>query len=591
MKRWSVSLCVVGLAGCQVRQHDLGPQPQVSRLPQCVGDVSTEPVVEPVVAPPAISGGTLAVMGDGTMVVADPDRDQLYVVGTDDEVATVPLEAGAEPGRVIEGPAARALVVLRRRPQVVELDVGAATIVARHSVCAVPRGIAWAPAPRATLYVACAGGELARLVWNGSVFTPGNTTMVVPDLRDVVVTPNGVLVSTFRSAELYTVSESGAVVRHAVTGVGSEAPHVAWRMAAGPGGKVAISHQTATSESLGLAACVDTAEEAEALGADAGFGYGGSGGAIIPSVTTVDVSGGHPEPVGTWQLFGAGALPVDTAYSASGMRLAVVLAGSQVVHVQEPVQGGVRTTPLVMKAPTAVGFRGEAVVVFNREPAQLVIEPGTSSARTISLSTLSRRSTSHELFHQATGSALACASCHPEAGDDGFTWTIGGELFRTPTLRGGLGGTEPFHWKGDQADVTALMGDVFRKRMLGPKLSQPQAEALLGWLDAQPRLPAPTLDSASVARGRDLFESTQVGCAACHVGAHGTNNASADVGTGGAFQVPRLDELAYRAPYLHDGSAASIEQRLEVGGDGVHGRTVQLTVGERADLAAYLRSR
>jgi len=34
-----------------------------------------------------------------------------------------------------------------------------------------------------------------------------------------------------------------------------------------------------------------------------------------------------------------------------------------------------------------------------------------------------------------------------------------------------------------------------------------------------------------------------------------TNNQSADVGTGGTFQVPSLVDLAHRAPYMHDGCA------------------------------------
>src|SRR5581483_5473518 len=40
----------------------------------------SNPVVGAQLSPPAISGGTLAVMGDGTVVAADPDRDVVWLV-------------------------------------------------------------------------------------------------------------------------------------------------------------------------------------------------------------------------------------------------------------------------------------------------------------------------------------------------------------------------------------------------------------------------------------------------------------------------------------------------------------------------------
>ena len=75
-------------------------------------------------APPAVSGGTLRVLSDGqTAVAADPDRDRVYVVDLTARAvsATVPLEAGDEPGRVIEDAAGRVHVALRRGGAVVTL--------------------------------------------------------------------------------------------------------------------------------------------------------------------------------------------------------------------------------------------------------------------------------------------------------------------------------------------------------------------------------------------------------------------------------------------------------------------------------------
>src|SRR5580704_1278232 len=57
------------------------------------------------VPPPPISGGTLLVTYDGkTAVAADPDRDAIYVVDIQGMTvrATIALQAGDEPGRLVE---------------------------------------------------------------------------------------------------------------------------------------------------------------------------------------------------------------------------------------------------------------------------------------------------------------------------------------------------------------------------------------------------------------------------------------------------------------------------------------------------------
>jgi cytochrome c peroxidase len=75
-------------------------------------------------------------------------------------------------------------------------------------------------------------------------------------------------------------------------------------------------------------------------------------------------------------------------------------------------------------------------------------------------------------------------------------------------------------------------------------------------------------------------------------GYQGTNNTTVSVNTDGQFQVPRLRELDYRAPYLHDGRAHTLEERFTaVGGGDQHGVTSGLSPAQLADLIVYLRSR
>jgi hypothetical protein len=70
-----------------------------------------------------------------------------------------------------------------------------------------------------------------------------------------------------------------------------------------------------------------------------------------------------------------------------------------------------------------------------------------------------------------------------------------------------------------------------------------------------------------------------------------TNNALVFVGTGGMFKVPSLVGVAARAPYMHDGCAATLRDRFGTcGGGDAHGRTSGLTEAQLADLAAFLES-
>lgn len=102
----------------------------------------------------------------------------------------------------------------------------------------------------------------------------------------------------------------------------------------------------------------------------------------------------------------------------------------------------------------------------------------------------------------------------------------------------------------------------------------------------------PTLSDAAV-RGRALFEDPRVDCASCHPTPLYTDRKTHDVGTGSdpkerkgsAFDTPSLRGLYDTAPYLHDGSAATLGDVLAR-----HGRTGALTSAEREDLIAFLRS-
>jgi cytochrome c peroxidase len=140
--------------------------------------------------------------------------------------------------------------------------------------------------------------------------------------------------------------------------------------------------------------------------------------------------------------------------------------------------------------------------------------------------------------------------------------------------------------------------------------------------------------SASQKRGMALFFSVRIGCSQCHSGfnfagpviyeghnkesALFANNGLYDVdGRGsypardrglidithqaadmGKFRVPTLRNVALTAPYMHDGSLATLEAVIDHYARGGHGKPPQdsrvrplpLSPAERADLVAFLNS-
>jgi mono/diheme cytochrome c family protein len=208
----------------------------------------------------------------------------------------------------------------------------------------------------------------------------------------------------------------------------------------------------------------------------------------------------------------------------------------------------------------------------------------------------SMRDTGHDLFHRDSGAGITCAGCHAEGGDDGHVWsfsTIGSR--RTQSIYVGLAGTMPFHWDGDMKDLSVLMKKVFVGRMGGVMQSKDRLEVLESWMFSMRPPPAMVAsDDAAAMRGKELFESSEVGCTSCHNGDALTNNESYDVGTahGTKLQVPSLRAVGYRAPFIHSGCATTLAQRFDpaCGGGDLHGRTSQLEPGQVDDLVSYLRS-
>ncbi|AKU94332.1 surface antigen protein [Labilithrix luteola] len=553
-------------------------------------------------APPPLSGGTLLVTEDGVAVAADPDRDQVYVVTLSDRtVKKVFLGKHDEPGRVVVDDAGRAHVVLRRGGAVATIDIATGTLLARRDVCPAPRGIAF-DKNRSRLLVACADGQVAALPPAPDGAKVAFTTLE-RDLRDVVVLGDRIFVSQFRSAKIFELTTEGVLQASiAVVDDPMVEATLAWRMISP---SAAAPVDASTGDDTTLPVVLHQLASRAPLSTSPG-GYGGNGspgggdvdGCQIHKSTTSMLRAASDR---TYLLPTNVVLPVDVAKVKAGY--AVVAAGNghtpglaQVYVIasdRKSIEDGVCNLPIPVEITgqaTSVAAYQDSFVVQSREPASLVIPP---TNLVIPLDDTSREDTGHAIFHSNSGAGLACASCHGEGGDDGHVWDfdkIGTR--RTPSMHGTLAGTAPYHWNGEESDLGRLTDDVMTGRMSGPVLAQDQKNALQSWLFA---LPAPAksgiLDDLAVARGKSLFQDSNVGCSTCHSGAQFTNSMTVDVGTGGAFQVPPLVGVGARAPFLHDGCATTLRDRFGAcGGGDFHGHTSSLTDTQIGDLIAYLES-
>ena len=602
------------------------------------GGTFTEAVVESDDSPPPLAGGTLAIIGGGARVaVSDPDRDQVVAVNLDamSIVSTAELARGDEPGRLVEDAGGRVHVALRSGRAVAIIDPNIGTVLGRLPVCHHPRGLAY-DAARDAIHVACAGGELVS--YTASTGAPLRKLRLERDLRDVVVDGERLLVSRFRAAELLVVESNGTVsarLRPPTPPPSSPAPGVppipalsavAWRTVASPDGGALMVYQLlragnvqTTPGGYGGSRCggIITTSVAHLRVDGAGFTVDD-----VPAILPIDLSTassrGFAVASGAWasNRVNFGLQPfayVMPAQSTNPPWRGSMSCGPFPPQPPPPPDGGVAidggrlpdggfldigTFPVDAGPPfipppagriVALGFRsGSELILQTREPATIIF-----GQRVLELPGRSRKHTGYELFHLSTIGGIACASCHPEGHEDGQVWTFAGlGPRRTQAINGGISGTEPFHWGGDMNNFAKLAHDVFNSRMSGPSLGEDHVASLFRWIDKIPRLEAPPADDlAAVERGRALFNDAEVACATCHSGEKFTNNASVSVGTDGSFQVPSLIGVAWRAPYMHQGCAATLADRFGTcGGGDAHGKTSQLTAEQRADLIAYLET-
>jgi len=212
---------------------------------------------------------------------------------------------------------------------------------------------------------------------------------------------------------------------------------------------------------------------------------------------------------------------------------------------------------------------------------------------------------------------FSCANCHIDATFDGLQWDLEPDGFGVDIVDNrsieDLSGTEPFKWNGGNPNLATECGPRTEKYFYrSQSYNSGELADLVSYVMALPlrpnryRLAGGELTPAQE-RGKAIFERTKYKngkpipqakqCAYCHSGPKYTNQKLSDVGSGKPtdrsplVDVPQLTDVAYSAPYLHDGSAKSMEEIWTIfNPHDTHGVTNDLQKDELNDLIEYLRT-
>jgi YVTN family beta-propeller protein len=266
--------------------------------------------------------------------------------------------------------------------------------------------------------------------------------------------------------------------------------------------------------------------------------------------------------------------------------------------------------------PTAVviSANGLSAYVVNRLDDSLTIVdvPQMRVRGTISLggpkeSSQLRRG--EKLFHSARfcfQGQFACVTCHPDNHIDGVAWNLetpqlGRDRVANRTLRG-IADTAPFKWNGHNPDLETQCGPRIAKFLFHSEgFNKDELADLVAFIKSIPLPPNRHLAangelSPSQERGKAIYYKKN--CDTCHPAAtHYTAKSSFDVGTAseydtsGLLDVPQLDRVYQRPPYLHSGEALSLEELWTIYNPAdKHGVTSDMSKEELNDLIEFLKT-
>lgn len=197
----------------------------------------------------------------------------------------------------------------------------------------------------------------------------------------------------------------------------------------------------------------------------------------------------------------------------------------------------------------------------------------------------------------------SCGSCHPDARVDTLNWDLMNDGLGNPKNNKSMllsHKTPPSMWTGVRENAEAGVRSGITHILFAVRPEE-EAVAMDEYLKTLEPVPSPHLVngqlSESAKRGKELFNSKEVGCAQCHPAPLYTDLLLHDVGTEGpydhraTFDTPTLVECWRTAPYMHDGHWLSIKEMLTQHKHGrKHGNIEKLTPQQVDDLVEFVLS-
>jgi DNA-binding beta-propeller fold protein YncE len=292
-------------------------------------------------------------------------------------------------------------------------------------------------------------------------------------------------------------------------------------------------------------------------------------------------------------------LDVEQRAALSGDLAAMHIAKS-LTRIQMPGAGprGVSISPDGATVASTLYFAGRLALA----------DAKTSTVRSVSVGAQpveSEARRGERFFHDATlcyQHWMSCATCHPDARADGFNWDLINDGIGNPKNAKSMvwaDRTPPMMSTGIREDMPHAGRAGFRF-ILFREPAPGESEAVMAYLRTLSPAPSPFLVdgklSDKAARGEKVFK--RAGCAECHPAPLFTDLKLYDVGTSHEldrqvkqFDTPTLVEMWRTAPYLHDGSAVTIEALLtKHNPKDEHGKTSDLSKEDLAGLVEYVMS-
>ena len=569
-------------------------------------------------------GARIAATDDGALAI-DADSGQLVLADRDDKRVAA-LDVGANPGLLVyDRDAHRAYVADRARDRILAIDVRATSVAIAATITtpAEPYGLALSPDGKTLLVTTIADRALvaydtatARELWRTSIAAEPRGIAISPDGKHAIVAH--VTTGDVELVDLATHAIKKRALRHDLS-----------------------PHCTKDRDEKSSVQCADPDATSFARGAFAAQFLGNDVAAIAfqretpvprPAFAASQAYGGSAIPItrhlallaldGTQGIAQINAAePRALAFDATRDLLYVAGMGNDTLVAIEHASRGARAGDVVRIADKdACGVDGLAVApngdvlawcAFTRSIARLHLTeapPKSIPRYTLELSRGPAIAPTHFTdeqhagfvrFHQispqiARFERAACATCHVDGRSDGLAWAIEKQTLRTPVLAGRVANTAPYKWTGRDATLDASIVSTIDRlggyagshrdyyNLHGP-------DPLVAYLETLPPVRTPTLAVDAVARGKSLFDS--LGCANCHAGAETTDHARHSFeGSPLELDTPSLHGLTAAPRYLHDASAATLDDVLAERGS-IRGMIARpLSKAERADLAAFLDS-